>query len=290
MANIKDKFNVDKTITGRDGVEAAFLELHKFIQSGGIAKNAIQLCNYIDLEAGLEVAADGGLTGADGGEISLKPGEGKDEKLRLIVVGINSFRTSPMPSYSVPCENKVDHIVFQFEYIPGKHRMNAENSNAGGYEASEMRKYLTPVQEDNGTVVGGNFLKGLKNAGVPVDDVLRRPLRYVAKTGATPSELRDLVWLPTLRELFKNGKDSGGEYVGPSSGEIVINQTWLGYYTGDQKRKKKNLSGDASGQMYWLASIAVDNGKFNRVNSAGTKVSDYYSGGSTGFVPAFCVY
>jgi hypothetical protein len=265
--------------------------------------NEYLTCSAI-LEAGLEVAAsdlleDDGESWADEstrGEISLKPGEGTDEKLRLIVVGINSFRTSPTQSYIVPDENKVDHIVFQFEYIPGKHRMNPKtteaspkDTNAGGYEASEMREYLVPVIKD-GVEVGGNFLIGLKKAGVPVDDVLWRPLRYVTNTATTAGVLRDLVWLPTVRELFKDGKESGGSSVGSSIGEVVTNQTWLGYYTGDAKREKKNLSGDSSGQVYWLASRTGEDGKFYRVNSAGVSAVAYPASGAYGFVPAFCVY
>jgi hypothetical protein len=42
------------------------------------------------------------------------------------------------------------------------------DDEAGGYGNSEMRKYLTPVDDDPAT---GNFFNGLKQVGVPEDVV-----------------------------------------------------------------------------------------------------------------------
>jgi hypothetical protein len=74
--------------------------------------------------------------------------------------------------------------------------MNAEDTNEGGYAASEMRKYLTTVEEDDGS---GKFLVGLENAGVP-RDVLWAPVRYIS-TKVTDTALTYLLWLPTEREV-----------------------------------------------------------------------------------------
>jgi hypothetical protein len=90
--------------------------------------------------------------------------DGHGNLLRLIVVGINSFHSKD--KYTVTANNGVPHLVFQFQNIPVSRRMNMSDSNGGGYAASEMRKYLIPVDGDT-DANSGAFLTGLLDAGVP---------------------------------------------------------------------------------------------------------------------------
>jgi hypothetical protein len=271
--NIKFKFGVSEDVTGTDGVEAAFQELHAFIQAGGLASkpNVIKLGDYIDLEGGLQVAPSApvnSLNDAQRGAISLPAlsGQSANPKLRLIVVGINSFTKNG---------NNTPHVVFQFADFPGTHWMNwraeaadnlwTSNYNAGGYAASEMYPY-----------VKGNFFTGLKSAGVP-EDVLWPPTRTVSTnntTGAGP--LTDLLWLPTEREMV-------GEEVqnNAAQGETAENQARLEYYTTPASRTKSGA--------YWLAStIYSSSTNFSYVASNGA-TGGSISSASLGIAPAFCV-
>jgi hypothetical protein len=155
--------------------------------------------------------------------------------------------------------------------------MNPSDTNAGGYAASEMRKYLTPVAGDGNS---GKFLAGLISAGVP-ESVLWAPKRYVANggSGATGAdELADKLWLPTEREAF------GGRTYSHASYETDANQARLEYYV-DNGSRVKNFGG----VWWWLASPAY----FSSTNFCGTygdgtiKSINAYS--ERGCAPAFCV-
>jgi hypothetical protein len=303
LASIKAKFGV--SATGTAGVTETFKELSAFIQKKGLEKDeaiakatkgtiecVIQLGDWIDLEGGLTVAPSANLesenkTAADRGEITLGAGNGGG--LRLIVVGINSFRAGKGSGneYTGPEKGTTDHVVFHFQYLPGKHRMNPTSSNVGGYEKSEMRKYLVPGDEGSGS---GNFLEGLVKSGVP-KDVLWGPERYVSQAidSDAISKLSDLLWLPTAREMFENGKGDGS--VVAAEGEYEFNQTRLEYYDSSAKRKKTE-PGKETGAVYWLASVmkhTSETKQFCQVKSDGSSVASFSAAFSGAFAPAFCV-
>jgi hypothetical protein len=309
--NIKDKFVTDPTLTGVDAVAAAFRELSAFIADGGLTKGVIQLNDYIDLEGGLTVEAykeAGGFSYAGDNsdwikEITLKSGSA-GQMNRLIVVGINSFRDNE--SYVYPKgENEPappDHVVFQFQSVPVKRWMNAPvdtlkgdkntlgNTNAGGYPASEMRRYLTKVAGDPES---GNFLDGLmKTAGVP-EEVLWGPSRVMETKGNGLETINDLLWLPTEREIYgeiiKPGIIGSSNLSGPN--ETAENQVRLDYYTLNKFRDKPMVEDAAVqySQFYWLASAANGNDtQFCHVGGAGSLIANAASG-DYGVAPAFCV-
>lgn len=183
------------------------------------------------------------------------------------------------------------HLVFQFQNLPGFNLMNLTATNVGGYKDSEMRAYLT-----------GNFLTGLKAAGVPAS-LLWAPSRRVSK-GNIPEggvdTINDMLWLPTEWEMF------GSNVKSSTASETSTNQGRLEYYPagsgGDLKRTKYFISAGASGNMfYWLASpdsggtadfCYVDDGyypggiglEYNNPNSSRTGASAV-----GGCAPAFCV-
>jgi hypothetical protein len=140
--SIKAKFGIE--VTGTKGVTAAFYELHAYSAAGGLAdqNNVIRLGDWIDLEDGLKVDAYGEGDATGGFEVAntaitpspLPSGYG-NKLLRLIVVGINSFKGKNG-------NDDTPHVVFHFKNVPIMRRMNSTKTNAGGYPASEMRKYL----------------------------------------------------------------------------------------------------------------------------------------------------
>jgi hypothetical protein len=238
--NIKAKFKDSKDKQGKAGVEAAFKELSAFIKDGGLASapDVIKLGNYIDLEVGLTVTETvpvGSLSEAQRGKIDLDFSEPDDKpKLRLIVVGINSFQEGGHDGQSAyqgaGTPPQPPHVVFHFADVPGTHRMNPgvsgstpEGDSTGGSPASEMRTYVI-----------GNFLDELKTAGVP-EEVLWPPTRTLSIDWANenspeylPQLLTDLLWLPTMWEMFGTNLNSSSKDKGV--GETAANQARLEYY------------------------------------------------------------
>jgi hypothetical protein len=266
--SIKAKFEGSKDKTGAEGVREAFLELSAFIKNGGltngVTQNVIQLGDYIDLEGGLavfnynkagsfwsesDIHWDSGLTLDDAGA---------GKMMRLIVVGINSFK--PKSPYAYQYQGKdtpPPHVVFQFQHVPVTRRMNETGSSADGYPKSEMRKYLTPVKDSNGAVVtgSGNFLAGLLEAGLPKDVLWGLSRRMATDKTKGTAIIDDLLWLPTEREVY-GGWNQGYFY----SVETEITQAWLEYYTSAKSAKKlskdiTNYPEVTAARQYWLASM-----------------------------------
>jgi hypothetical protein len=267
-------------VFGTKSVTATFNAVHTFLQtcnSGSAAGRRerigarIMLGDWIDLPH-LTVQGDAGGGAINTDNIDLKE---KGKLLRLIVVGIDSF--------SATNKDAPAHVVFQFQNIPGTHRMNPSDTNDGGYKASEMRQYLTD-----------NFLRGLLAAGVP-QSVLYAPIRYIANGGqrATGADaLADWLWLPTEREAFENGTSyyNGSQYGPYSNGrwETAANQARLEYYDSNSRRIKYNRNGNAL--SWWEASPGTYSASavFCVASINGSAVSPSPSSVG-GCAPAFCV-
>jgi hypothetical protein len=178
--------------------------------------------------------------------------------------------------------------VFQFQNVPGAQRTNTTNTNAGGYAASMMRKYLVPIDG----AASGSFYNGLLAAGVPAN-VLWAPKRNVAKNyndAATAScnTIQDVLWLPTEWEIYGSRSHS------PLS-EKAANQTHLEYYDnnlntesgGNPRRTKYDMNGWTHSWRlatpYYLKDtyfLAVGTSGYGNITDAN------YVGG---IAPAFCV-
>jgi hypothetical protein len=247
---IRDKFGVPKTVTGTAAVNAAFGELHAYIQAGGLddpATSVIRLGDYIDLEGGLAVEAYNGEgafshDAAKAVEAVTNQGEPWGTLCRLIVVGINPFRTAEPEDgsgYHYQGEGEPPaHVVFHFQNLPVVRRMNPTDDSSGGYAMSEMRRYLVPVGDDSGS---GRFLAGLVKAGVP-ESVLWAPARALAQNDTEIGVVSDRLWLPTEQEMFENGTslDSSSYSYGPFAAavETAENQARLEFYTDNFSRLK----------------------------------------------------
>jgi hypothetical protein len=281
------------TGTNSAAVTNAFNKISAFIK---VAKTreailaGIQLGDYIDLPS-LTVAAYSGYGGINqtnaalGYDADFK--QDKGTKLRIIVVGINSFnnRSSQPSGYT-----DTPHVVFQFKNLPSSQILFGITADVSSYDKSIMRKYLTT--EDSGS---GNFLTGLKNAGVPAG-VLWAPKRnlainYYDKAGASCLVLADLLWLPTEREVHGGGGNS-------AESETEANQARLEYYDSDAKRGKYDMGG-ASGS-WWVASrssyvVSMLGQNINyfyahiALNGTASWASYTQVAADDGVAPAFCV-
>ncbi|MDR1636540.1 MAG: DUF6273 domain-containing protein [Treponema sp.] len=258
-------------VFGVRGIKALLDAIHEFLQtcnSGGAGGRRAQIArrimlgDWIDLPH-LTVQGDAGGGAIDTDNVDLG---GKGKLLRLIVVGIDSFAGT---NKDAPA-----HIVFQFQNIPGTHRMNPTNTNAGGYKASEMRQYLT-----------GSFLRGLIAAGVP-EGALYAPTRYIANGGGGASAAdapADRLWLPTEREMF------GGNEASNTTWETAANQARLEYYESNSRRIKYDREGDR--MWWWEASPSAYSGSaayFCHVHYYGLAYN-YLASSVGGCAPAFCV-
>jgi hypothetical protein len=251
-------------------------------------ENVVRPGDYIDLEGGLEVETYKGEGYFKERDRELGPGR---RMLRLVVAGINSFHpgrgTKATGGTTVNGEASgryggmgnegVPHVVLHFQNIPVLRRMNAEGSNAGGYAASEMRRYLVDVDGDG---TGGAFLAGLRAAGVPAA-AMWAPARYVSGADGGGAALRDLVWLPTERELFSRGP---GGLLGAGD-ETAGNQARLEYYLNMESRRKANREG---GMHYWTASPGRNGTLFCIVNDCGMRMAAD-ANMELGCAPAFCI-
>ncbi|GHU39446.1 hypothetical protein FACS1894190_04110 [Spirochaetia bacterium] len=279
MQEVTDTFNaVHNYLAANPAVEVTQLAAN-YIPAGTVTKiGDIELGDYIDLVS-LTIAADsagkGGLTASTNGDF------GTDGKLlRLIVVGINSFNHNA--PYTGNGNASQPHLVFQFQNLPVRQSMNLTRTVAGGYAASDMRKYLVKVGTN-----GGNFLEGLEDAGVPMD-VIWAPKRYVSngdKHNANGADLiEDKLWLPTEREMFGYRNGSSDAY------ETEANQTRLAYYSdGDKRIKSEPWSTSSSPMWYWMASPCTANSPYfcltGQTGGAGWVVAIV----EIGCAPAFCV-
>jgi hypothetical protein len=320
--SFKEKFGIAST--GTSSVTEAFTTLHTFIQAGGLNLDppVIRPGDYIDL-ASLRVEAyngEGRVTAVNT-PINKQPYEGYEGRLlRLVVVGVNSFHSRD--EYRAPPENDaVPHVVFQFQNIPVSLRMKSPyNSSNEGYEGSDMRRYLVPVEGAEGS---GAFLRGLTEAGVP-EEILWAPTRFITENGNHDFEgypdriqyyyenfgilyalaekaqtIRDKLWLPTHYEM-NGGARVNGSYAhawfrgSPNSRyETPENQAKLDYYyEGTDKMIKYDRDSGAS--FYWLGSPS-EYDFFCYFDIYEWRESGNYFpegiafGASLGVAPAFCV-
>jgi hypothetical protein len=257
-------------VFGTSGVTATFNAVHAFLQTcnNGNAEGRreriaqrIMLGDWVDLPH-LTVLGDAGGGAINTNNVDLG---GNGKLLRLIVVGIDSFVKT---NKYAPA-----HVVFQFQNIPGTHRMNPGDYNGGGYKASEMRQYVT-----------GSFLRGLVSAGVP-EGVLYAPTRYIANNdgeyATAVDALADWLWLPTEWEV------NGDNYGSNDKWETAANQARLDYY--DERTKWGKYTRNGRHQWYWRASPG-EFGMFCAIFYPDDEVVGLNDASLMGGVaPAFCV-
>jgi hypothetical protein len=288
--NLMIVFQVEGTDSA--AVSETFKRVSAFVQTAQTKtaiSEGIHLGDYIDLPS-LKVTGYDGTTATTNNtnedygyidETNADWDDARGAKLRIIVVGINSFSTtySTNTAYAVSDNNNVPHVVFQFQNLPVRRMMNTINTNAGGYAASPMRKYLMPIDG-----VSGNFYNGLVEAGVP-EAVLWGPKRSIAinysdTATASCNIIEDVLWLPTAWEMFGSQSHS-------ALSEKAANQARLEYYANDGKRTKYNMSGPTGG--WWTASpYSGASDAFCGAHGNGT-ASYGYPSWVGGVAPAFCV-
>lgn len=159
-----------------------------------------------------------------------------DEKMRIAVAGINTY--------------KPNEVVFTFKDILSEEApMNKDNTNEGGYDASDMAKYLD----------------------TEIFALLPDDLQAVIK-----ERRGHKLWLHSRREIF----GSDGYYICPKD------DVHLPYYKRTENRiKLRNGKPD----WWWLASPYEANAAYFCGVGSGGNSGGWGASRSGGVVPGFCV-
>jgi hypothetical protein len=154
------------------------------------------------------------------------------KNLRIVISGFNTYK------HMGSTENAKNHIVFTFENCPLTKRMNATNTNTGGYAATEMRTYLE-----------GGFLTGLAEA--LGHDYLYSVRRYISNKGSY-AELNAKIFLPTEVEVY--GMQINGDGPGDSATDYqYVNPVQLPIFRDSYKHRVKRYNGS---RQWWFLSTA----------------------------------
>ncbi len=120
---------------------------------------------------------------------------------RIVVSGFNTFKGSG------DTETDQNHILFTFRNIPLRKRMNATDTNTGGYPASELRAFLEGVNGDGTGAKSGvttaAFLNALKvrlAGGGSANYIL--PIRRLLSNKGARVWVTCSLWLPGEEEVF----------------------------------------------------------------------------------------
>jgi hypothetical protein len=234
-------------------IASAMTILHQKINPDGIPNfSGLRLGDYLDLP-----------TLNDGTTIYTWVGSYKN--LRITIAGFNIYK------HSGNIENTKNHIVFMFRNCPLTRRMNASNTNTGGYDATEMKTYLDGVFKTGLENVLGNYL------------YTTRRLLSIKEDWAWES---DTVFLPTEREIWGTSvwdeKDWGGGF-----------QTQWPIFRDSAIWKVKRYNG--ARQTYWISSPVLRDliwdisYFFCTVDFSGNSNPSEFASNAIGVAPAFCV-
>ena len=185
------------------------------------------------------------------------------QNLRIVISGFNHYIYCGNPN-----ENKKNHILWTFRNVVLQKRMNATDTNAGGYETSELKKYLDEV-----------FEAGLGNA-LGSSGYLYTIMRAISKKGAT-GFVTNTVFLPTEVEVF--GVPTCGD-------DQIAWNTNIQYpiYRDSSFYRVKKYNG--SRDWWWEGTPAAsDSTSFCYVNNGGGASAHHLASGNyCGVAPAFC--
>ena len=233
-------------------IAAAMAEIRRRCNNNGEIDNSkipdfrgIRIGDYIDLPS-----LDDGTT--------VYTWNANYKNLRIVVSGFNHYKQAGDP------ENTANHILFTFRNCIMTKRINATDTNTGGFAASELRTYLEGV-----------FMLGLKQA---IGDYLYPVRRLLSNKGGW-AWITDTVFLPTEREVWGYPTWGEVEHDGGAQGQYPI------FVATAYKGKKYN----GSRQWWWVASPQASSASNFCGVSTAIRAANYSASASGGVAPAFCV-
>jgi hypothetical protein len=197
---------------------------------------------------------------------------------RILISGFNHYKNLEQEGVWL---NKKNHILFMFDKIVLRRRMNASNTDAGGYPASELRTFLEGAAGDG----DGPFANGLRDA---IGDYLYTVKKYASVKGA--GAWGDYtVFPPTALEVGTTLHwDSGGVYPDDEDDTEGLQKKFPIFSV---RRARLRQIGQAASydSWYWLSSpYAAGASSFCHVGNGG---ATHHGSASAvgGCAPAFCV-
>ena len=156
------------------------------------------------------------------------------------------------------------------ELLRSEHNMNSEDTNEGGWEASELRAWL------RGTVLPLMPEEVRSN----IREVTKYSYSFEDQQGVAS---KDTIWIPSVREVFPAGHnfwtDRGREKEGVSYADVFSNN----------EVRKRSREGESGASWWWLRSASdVDSNSFDNVDSDGDGYYDDYAYREDGVVVGFC--
>ncbi|MBO4507092.1 MAG: hypothetical protein J5747_00470 [Spirochaetaceae bacterium] len=182
------------------------------------------------------------------------------KNLRLVNMGLNVYK------HAGDTENTKDHVVMQFRNCVLEKRMNATDTNSGGYPASELYAWLNDKFKTGLIAALGNYLY---------------TVRRLLSTKGGWSWADDTVFLPTECEVWGSCIWSEAGYGGGFQAQ------WPAYRD-SAVYKVKTYNG--SRKWWWEASpYKDDTASFCYCGSNGSADTGTNSGSAGGISPAICV-
>jgi hypothetical protein len=256
------------TVLGVNSIPGAMAALRERCNGTGAPDfSGLQIGDYLD---GLDLSAIPAERGGTAGQAW----SGSYKNNRIVLSAFNPYKGVG------DTEVTRNHLRFDFANVPLTGRMNASDSNTGGYAASEMRAFLEGV---NGDGTGGKsgvttaaFLNALKGQ---IGDYILPVRRLLSKKGDW-AWVTCMLWLPSEDEVF--GESAWGE-----SGYGDGQKLHIPLYRDSYLYRVKRLNG--SRQWWWLCSPSAGSAA-NFCNSYGSGHASYnYASAVGGCAPALCV-
>jgi hypothetical protein len=203
--------------------------------------------------------------------------------VRVLLSGFNHYRN---PSAPEGYRNMQNHILFTFDKIVLKHRINPSNTNVGGYPSSELRTFLEGVDGSG----AGIFATGLREA---IGNFLYTVKKYASIKG-TMLWGNYTVFPPTALEvgaLFYYQQSDGFWWPDDEDDNLQIQRRFPIYNI--RCFQKKN-HGNNQYDWYWLSSPLASyasssaSAAFASINCCGL-AGGYGASLAGGVAPAFCV-
>jgi hypothetical protein len=245
------------TVLGVSTISAAMAAIRTRCNGTGVPDfSGIMIGDYID---GLNLS---GITAPTSGTASAAWND-TNKNNRIVVSGFNTYKGAGST------ENTQNHILFTFRHCIALGRMNSTDTNANGFNGSEIKTWLD-----------GAFKTGLESQ---IGAGYVYPIQKMQSRKSSNSWDTVNCWLPTEVEVF-GCQVMGDELTAGRSGTPIQ----LPIYQRSYEYRIKRWNGNR--YYYWLGTpYASNTSDFCGVSTIGSVNGNSASGSYYGVSPAFCV-
>jgi hypothetical protein len=257
-------------VLGVSTIADAMAALRQRCNGAGVPDfSGLQIGDYLD---GLDLSGIPAENGGTGGQ----PRDESYKNNRIVLSALN-----PYLGVGDTFEVTKNHVRFDFANVPLTKRMNATDSNEGGYAATELRAFLDGV---NGDGTGGKsgvttaaFLNALKGQ---IGDYIIPVRRILSDKAGSWAWITCSLWVPGENEVF--GANAWGE---ADLGDGQKLQMPL--YRNSFRHRIKRYNGT---RMWWWLNTPHAGSAASFAHAGGNgDATHHVASGVGGCAPAFCV-